>query len=150
MGWRTALFVFGLAKLVLARFTRLRLVSYRDGRGSILITTNKGEAEWPALFAGDVIPAPAILDRSVHGAHAVALSARTAFWIDFPFNHHPQLLIVANAAAQVGWNEGAAQVAVRRLESPSFTHCPESVESHAREIVIDEFEVALVELSERV
>ena len=40
-----------------------RLVSYRYGRGSILITTNKGVAEWPAVLAGDEVLATAILDR---------------------------------------------------------------------------------------
>jgi DNA replication protein DnaC len=30
-----------------------RQVNYRYGRGSLLITTNKGIKDWPELFAGD-------------------------------------------------------------------------------------------------
>ena len=36
-----------------------RLVSYRYGRGSVLITTNKGIKDWPELFASDEVLATA-------------------------------------------------------------------------------------------
>ena len=39
-----------------------RLVSYRYGRGPILITTNKGIKDWPELLAWDEVLATAILD----------------------------------------------------------------------------------------
>ena len=51
-----------------------RLVSYRYGRGSILITTNKGIRDWPEVLAGDEVLTTAVLDRLwlfVLGAHLV-------------------------------------------------------------------------------
>ena len=54
-----------------------RLVSYRYGRGSILITTNKGVAEWPAVLAGDEVLATAILDRLLHRCHVLNISGRS-------------------------------------------------------------------------
>jgi DNA replication protein DnaC len=54
-----------------------RLVSYRYGRGSILITTNKGVAEWPSVLAGDEVLATAILDRLLHRCHVLSISGRS-------------------------------------------------------------------------
>jgi DNA replication protein DnaC len=54
-----------------------RLVSYRYGRGSMLITTNKGVAEWPAVLAGDEVLATAILDRLLHRCHVLNISGRS-------------------------------------------------------------------------
>jgi DNA replication protein DnaC len=54
-----------------------RLVSYRYGRGSILITTNKGVAEWPGVLAGDEVLATAILDRLLHRCHVLNISGRS-------------------------------------------------------------------------
>jgi DNA replication protein DnaC len=54
-----------------------RLVSYRYGRGAILITTNKGIAEWPAVLAGDEVLATAILDRLLHRCHVLNISGRS-------------------------------------------------------------------------
>jgi DNA replication protein DnaC len=54
-----------------------RLVSYRYGRGSILITTNKGIAEWPEVLAGDEVLATAILDRLLHSSHVLNISGRS-------------------------------------------------------------------------
>lgn len=54
-----------------------RLVSYRYGRGSILITTNKGVAEWPAVLAGDEVLATAILDRLLHHSQVLNISGRS-------------------------------------------------------------------------
>jgi DNA replication protein DnaC len=51
-----------------------RLVSYRYGRGSILITTNKGVADWPSVLAGDEVLATAILDRLLHRSHVLNIS----------------------------------------------------------------------------
>lgn len=48
-----------------------RLVSYRYGRGSILITTNKGIRDGPDLLAGDEVLAIAILDRLLHHSHVL-------------------------------------------------------------------------------
>jgi DNA replication protein DnaC len=48
-----------------------RLISYRYGRGSILITTNKGIRDWPEVLAGDEIVATAILDRLLHHSHVL-------------------------------------------------------------------------------
>ena len=46
-----------------------RLVSYRHGRGIILITTNKGIRDWPEVLAGDEVLATAVLDRLLHKCH---------------------------------------------------------------------------------
>ncbi len=54
-----------------------RLVSYRYGRGSMLITTNKGIAEWPGVLAGDEVLATAILDRLLHRSHVLNISGRS-------------------------------------------------------------------------
>jgi DNA replication protein DnaC len=54
-----------------------RLVSYRYGRGSILITTNKGIAVWPGVLAGDEVLATAILDRLLHRSQVLNISGRS-------------------------------------------------------------------------
>lgn len=54
-----------------------RLVAYRYGRGSILITTNKGIRDWPELLAGDEILATAILDRLLHHSHVLNIKGRS-------------------------------------------------------------------------
>lgn len=46
-----------------------RLVSYRYGHGSILITTNNSVRDWPELLAGDEVLSIAILDRLLHRVH---------------------------------------------------------------------------------
>lgn len=55
----------------------LGLVSYRDGRGSMLIATNKGLAECPAALAGDEVLAAAILDRLLQRSHVLDISAKS-------------------------------------------------------------------------
>jgi DNA replication protein DnaC len=54
-----------------------RLISYRYGRGSILITTNKGIKDWPELLAGDEVMATAILDRLLHHSHGLNIAGRS-------------------------------------------------------------------------
>lgn len=54
-----------------------RLVSYRYGRGSILITTNKGIRDWPEVLAGDEVLATAILDRLLHRSHVLDIKGRS-------------------------------------------------------------------------
>ena len=54
-----------------------RLVSYRYGRGSILITTNKGVRNWPEILAGDEVMATAILDRLLHRSHVLDIKGRS-------------------------------------------------------------------------
>jgi DNA replication protein DnaC len=54
-----------------------RLVSYRYGRGSILITTNKGVRDWPEILAGDEVFATAILDRLLHRSHVLNIRGRS-------------------------------------------------------------------------
>jgi len=51
-----------------------RLVSYRYGRGSIAITTNKSVKDWPLIFAGDEPMTAAILDRLLH--HSVVFNVK--------------------------------------------------------------------------
>ena len=54
-----------------------RLVSYRYGRGSLLITTNKGIRDWPEILAGDEVLATAILDRLLHRSHVLDIKGRS-------------------------------------------------------------------------
>lgn len=54
-----------------------RLVTYRYGRGSILITTNKSIRDWTELLAGDEVLATAILDRLLHKAHVLNIKGRS-------------------------------------------------------------------------
>jgi len=54
-----------------------RLVTYRYGRGSILITTNKSVRDWPELLAGDEVLSTAILDRLLHRANVLNIKGRS-------------------------------------------------------------------------
>jgi DNA replication protein DnaC len=54
-----------------------RLVCHRYGRGSILITTNKGIQDWPEVLAGDEVLATAILDRLLHRCHVLNITGRS-------------------------------------------------------------------------
>ncbi len=54
-----------------------RLVTYRYGRGSILITTNKSVRDWTELLAGDEALTAAILDRLLHRAHVINIKGRS-------------------------------------------------------------------------
>jgi DNA replication protein DnaC len=54
-----------------------RLVTYRYGRGAILITTNKSIRDWTELLAGDEVLATAILDRLLHHAHVLNIKGRS-------------------------------------------------------------------------
>ena len=54
-----------------------RLVTYRYGRGAILISTNKSVRDWTDLLAGDEVLATAILDRLLHKAHVLAIKGRS-------------------------------------------------------------------------
>ena len=54
-----------------------RLVSYRYGRGSILITTNKGIRDWPEVLAGDEVLTTAVLDRLLHKCHVLDIKGRS-------------------------------------------------------------------------
>lgn len=54
-----------------------RLVTYRYGRGSMLITTNKSVRDWTELLAGDEALTTAILDRLLHKAHVINIKGRS-------------------------------------------------------------------------
>ena len=54
-----------------------RLVTYRYGRGSILITTNKSVRDWTELLAGDEALTAAILERLLHKAHVLNIKGRS-------------------------------------------------------------------------
>ncbi len=54
-----------------------RLVTYRYGRGSTLITTNKSIRDWTELMAGDEALTTAILDRLLHKAHVINIKGRS-------------------------------------------------------------------------
>ena len=54
-----------------------RLVNYRYGRGSILITTNKSVKDWPENPAGDDVMATALLDRLLHRCHVLSIKGRS-------------------------------------------------------------------------
>ena len=59
----------------IALLDRLRAAGIR--LPAILITTNKGVAEWPAVLAGDEVLATAILDRLLHRSHVLNISGRS-------------------------------------------------------------------------
>lgn len=54
-----------------------RLVSYRYGRGAMVITTNKSIRDWTELLAGDEVLATAILDRLLHRSHVLNIKGRS-------------------------------------------------------------------------
>lgn len=55
-----------------------RLVSYRYGRGAMIITTNKSIRDWTELLAGDEVLATAILDRLARTAPMFSTSRAAA------------------------------------------------------------------------
>ena len=54
-----------------------RMVSYRYGRGSTLITTNKSVKDWPEILAGDEVMATALLDRLLHRSQVISIKGRS-------------------------------------------------------------------------
>jgi DNA replication protein DnaC len=54
-----------------------RLVSYRYGRGAIMITTNKSVRDWTELLANDEVLTTAILDRLLHRSHVLNIKGRS-------------------------------------------------------------------------
>ena len=52
-------------------------VSYRYGRGAMIITTNKSIRDWTELLAGDEVLATAILDRLLHRSHVLNIKGRS-------------------------------------------------------------------------
>jgi DNA replication protein DnaC len=54
-----------------------RLISYRYGRASTLITSNKGVRDWPEMLAGDEVITAAILDRLLHDSHVLNIRGRS-------------------------------------------------------------------------
>jgi DNA replication protein DnaC len=54
-----------------------RLVSYRYGRGSMCITSNKRIADWADILAGDEVITAAILDRLLHASCVLNIKGRS-------------------------------------------------------------------------
>ena len=55
-----------------AAHVRFQLVSQRDERGSIRLTSNRAVSEWGAVF-GDPVIATAILDPLLHQSHVITI-----------------------------------------------------------------------------
>jgi DNA replication protein DnaC len=55
----------------------VRLVSYRYGRGPILITTNTSVRDWTELLAGDEALTTTILERLLHNAQVINIKGRS-------------------------------------------------------------------------
>jgi DNA replication protein DnaC len=54
-----------------------RLISHRYERVSTVLTSNKGIADWPEVFAGDEVITTAILDRLLHHAQVFNIKGRS-------------------------------------------------------------------------
>lgn len=54
-----------------------RLVSWRYGKGSTMLTTNKSIKDWPEILAGDEVMATALLDRLLHRCHVLNIKGRS-------------------------------------------------------------------------
>ena len=54
-----------------------RLVSYRYGRGAMVITTNKSIRDWTELLAGDEVLATAVLDRLLNRTQVLNIKGRS-------------------------------------------------------------------------
>nr|WP_254782117.1 IS21-like element helper ATPase IstB [Desulfoluna spongiiphila] len=54
-----------------------RVVNYRYGRGSTIITTNKAVKDWPEILAGDEVMTTAVLDRLLHKSHVLHVNGRS-------------------------------------------------------------------------
>jgi DNA replication protein DnaC len=68
-----------------------RLVTYRYGRGSLLITTNKSVRDWTEILAGDEALTTAILDRLLHKAHVINIKRRSYRLRDLESMLHSQI-----------------------------------------------------------
>jgi DNA replication protein DnaC len=71
-----------------------RLVNARDERGAMILTSNRGFAEWGEVF-GDAVVATALLDRLLH--HAVVVRIEGA---SYRLRRHADLLPETAAARQ--------------------------------------------------
>ncbi len=54
-----------------------QVISQRYERGSIVLTTNKPPAEWPATFNNDAALATAIIDRLSHHCHTIVIEGKS-------------------------------------------------------------------------
>jgi DNA replication protein DnaC len=54
-----------------------QLVSRRDERGSIILTSNKSYSDWGTIFAGDNMIASAILDRLLHHSTTINIKGES-------------------------------------------------------------------------
>lgn len=54
-----------------------RVINYRYGRGSTIITTNKAVKDWPEILAGDEVMTTAVLDRLLHKSHVLHIKGRS-------------------------------------------------------------------------
>ena len=54
-----------------------RLVSWRYGKGSTIITTNKSVKDWPEVLANDEVMTTALLDRLLHRCHVFNIKGRS-------------------------------------------------------------------------
>lgn len=54
-----------------------QIISQRDERGSIIVTTNKAYKHWPLIFNNDAGIASAILDRLLHRAQTVVIDGKS-------------------------------------------------------------------------
>ena len=52
-------------------------MSYRYGRGSMCITSNRGIADWAEMLAGDEVITAAILDRLLHASCVLSVKGRS-------------------------------------------------------------------------
>jgi DNA replication protein DnaC len=50
-----------------------QVIAKRYERGSLILTSNLGFAQWDETFAGDATLTAAMLDRLLHHAHVVAI-----------------------------------------------------------------------------
>ena len=81
-----------------------RLVSYRYGRGAIMITTNKSVRDWTELLAGDEVLTSAILDRLLHRSHVLNIRGRSYRLRDLEDALKPPRSAAAAFSATSSWH----------------------------------------------
>ena len=91
-----------------------RLVSYRYGRGAMLITTNKSIRDWTELLAGDEVLATAILDRLLHRSHVLNIKGRS-----YRLRDLEDALKLAHASTSRHGRHGRAQTLAVRAPKPA-------------------------------
>jgi len=95
-----------------------QLVNARYERGAMILTSNRGFAEWGEVF-GDAVVATALLDRLLH--HAVVIQIEGA---SYRLRHHAEL-VPEHIRAKAQITQAATNAASKRRGRPPKNRSPD-------------------------